>query len=287
MSSSSLFPFNLPMKVLKIAGVWQRKSSSWTYFCYGIVVHLIFVDLYTLLQFAYLFTFETFEDFAILMSLLPTYCSLTVKSIIFMTRGDKVAELLNTLKEMVEREKFSENLEKHLKRIDFVFKFFWGSAAVTCFMALGIPFINQELPFLMWFPYDYKNNEFLFWFNVAYQGSEVLCYSAVNVILDTIPAMFLCYIHGMLEEFYGRLESIQAEESSMERTRDVKNRQKNFLDCMALHSKIVGMAKKVEEYFSTMIMVQGLMSSVILCTTAYALTIVSFEVSDDYPSGVQ
>jgi hypothetical protein len=281
MSSSSLFPFDLPMKVLKTAGVWQRKSSSWTYFCYGILVHLIFVDLYTLLQFAYLFTFETFEDFAILMSLLPTYCSLTVKSIIFMTRGDKVAELLATLNEIVEKEKFSENLQKHLKRIDFVFKFFWGSAAVTCVMALGIPFINHELPFLMWFPYDYKNNELLFWFNVAYQGTEVLCYSAVNVILDTVPAMFMCYIHGMLEEFYGRLESIQAEENSGGNTegtrasRGNKNRQKDFLDCLALHSKILEMARKVEEYFSTMIMVQGLMSSVILCTTAYALTIVS------------
>lgn len=170
MNSENLFPFGLPIKILKIAGIWQRKSSSWTYFCYGIIMHFNFIELFTLLQFVYLFTFETFVDFAFLMTVLPTYLALVVKSIILMFNVEEIYELLSMIQDFIVNENLEETLKKYLKRIEKVFKVFWGSAVVTTTLALGIPVFLHQLSYKMWFPYDYTKNQFLFWLSVSYRA---------------------------------------------------------------------------------------------------------------------
>lgn len=185
MNGENLFPFGLPIKILKLSGVWQRKSSSWTYFFYGIITHLIFIDLFTFLQFCYFFVFETFEDFAFVMTLFPTFLAFNVKTVILMREVDEICDLLEDVQQFVEQKNLSEKLQKHLKLIDLVFKTYWGSATVACILALGMPLVLHELPYRMWFPYDYTNNELLFWFSVAYQGFVTICLSIVDIILDT------------------------------------------------------------------------------------------------------
>lgn len=93
MKSEYIFPFDFPIKLLKLSGTWQRKSSSWIYFFYGATMHFIFIDLYTLMMFFYLFDYETFDDFAAFIALLPTYLSLTVKSHIIMYRVEDIEEM--------------------------------------------------------------------------------------------------------------------------------------------------------------------------------------------------
>jgi hypothetical protein len=294
------------IKVLINAGIWQKKSSSWTYFCYGIVVHLIFIDLYFLLQFAYLFTFETFEDFALLMTMCPTCFAFAIQSLTLMSKIDEIEWILTEINQIAKEENFSEKFQKPLKLIDSIFKVFCTATFLCCTFGLGIPFINHELPYKMWFPFDYKNNELLFWLSVIYQGIDSMCFSIIDIVLDVMPAMFMCYIIGMLEELCDRLESMtirdkdgKSKTESFYRSKqkiastskdsegprsdsEAKNRQE-FLKCLKLHSKILEISMKVEKLFSIVIMVQGMAMTLVVCTTMYALTVVSLTMTCQSP----
>jgi hypothetical protein len=181
-----------------------------------------------------------------------------------------------------------------------IFKVLSVAAITTGVFALGIPFVSHELPYKMWFPYDYKKNQLHFWLSVAYQGFDTICFSVVDITHDVLIAMFMCYIIGMLEELCGRLENMKVGELSLNQKKTNQKRfdskakskirdigesskasdaetenKREFLKCLMFHSKVTRISRKVEELFSTMIMVQGLMTTLVVCTTMYALTIVS------------
>ena len=277
MKPENLFPFKIPIKVLKVFGLWQKKTSSSLYFFYGVVMHVIFIDIYTLLQFYYFFTFMTFEDFAFLMTLLPTYAALVVKSINFMYYVDDIVMLLETIQEILEEESFTETLQKQLYRVHLVYIWFSGTAIATCILAIGIPFVYHELPYRMWFPYDYNKSQVLFWLSVSYQLFDSTCYAAVDIVLDTLPAIFMCYILGMLEELCSRLENLKGQSNVVGGSKEfIKiDNKKELLHLIQLQLKIHDLSRKVEKYFSFVIVAQGSMSTLILCTTSFALTIVS------------
>lgn len=256
------------------------------YKIYGIALHLFFVETYTLCQFIYLFVFETFEDFASVMSILPTYLSLIVKSFNFMYNIEEIEMLLTDVEEIVEEEKFTEVLQKHLKKIDLIFKVFWISALSTCILGLLVPIFLHEIPYRMWFPFDYHSNNMLFWLTALYQTIGPIIYASVDFSQDVYPVIFMCYIFGMMEELGLRLESLksvpmsggkenQSEcDASVSNSTDIKQK---LVNCVKLQLKIRKITKQVEELFAVVIFVQGTMSTLILCTTSYALTVVSVE----------
>lgn len=247
-------------------------------------MHVVFIEIPTLLQFFYLFTFETFVDFAFLMTLLPTYAALLVKSINLMYYVDEILSLLEMIQDILEKEEFTDLLYKHLRKIHLIYLIFWGAAVGTCILAVGIPFVYHELPYRMWFPYDYRNSQFLFWFTVAYQIFDSVAYASVDIVLDTFPAIFMCFILGMLEELCARLESLKVcKKNAGDSKSDQKaSDKKKLIKCIKLQLKIHEITRKVEKYFSIVIMAQGLMSTVILCTTSFALTIVRLKLRFNY-----
>lgn len=94
MDFNILLPFKTPLNILKSFEFWQTKDSSWRYFVYGIVMYLIFFDVFTVLQLGYLFIMETFEDFANLMSLLPTFIAGIIKSLNWLYKLTEIEELM-------------------------------------------------------------------------------------------------------------------------------------------------------------------------------------------------
>jgi hypothetical protein len=68
---------------------------------------------------------------------------------------------------------------------------------------------------------------------------------------------------------------IESQNSDEVRKAEENQNKQELLRCLKLHSKILEISGKIEKYFSIMIMIQVLMTAVILCTTMYAMTVVS------------
>jgi hypothetical protein len=147
MDSNTFSSLRLPIKMLKVSGLWQTKDSTWAYFCYGVFMHLFVVDLFMILQFLYLFSFETLEDFANLMTMLPTYLMCVVKTINLFHKMPKIYELFDVIDQtyrtgLAERTTFS-----HVKNVYKIFIAFWSSAVLSCLVGGIAPFKSRELPY--------------------------------------------------------------------------------------------------------------------------------------------
>lgn len=241
--------------------------------------HLLSIDLYTSLQFVYLFIFETAEDFMNVMSLFPTCIALCFKSLNFIWQVDEVEELFEMLRVIFTDNEMNEDFKNQLRRVDKLFKYFWGSAVVTSALGITVIFFQHELPYRMWFPYDIETNEFGFWLSAVYQIIISCSVCGIVAVFDLFPTFFMSYILGMLQQLCGRLEELKKREilnsdGSVNEDR-IKDNKKDFIQCINYHLAILTVTRKVEKIFSAVLMTQGMMSTLILCTTAFALTIVS------------
>lgn len=272
-----LLPFSVPVKMLKVFGFWQNKSSTWAYFAFGIFMHIVFVDLYASLQFGYLFVFETFEDFINVMSLFPTCVALCFKSANLIGKIDEVEKLFEMLRVNLKSDEINYDFKLQLKTVDKIFKYYWGSALITCALGASVIFFQHELPYRMWFPYDHRNNELGFWLSATYQMIVSCSVCGVVVVIDMLPVIFMGYILAMLQQVCNRLESLKECEAQSSGEVGKKSNEKEFLLCILSQLTIMEVTRKVEDIFSTVLLAQGMMSSLILCTTAFALTIVSHQ----------
>lgn len=123
----------------------------------------------------------------------------------------------------------------------------------------------------MWLPKHGKENDIVFWLSASYQTMNTSCLSGVDIVLDVLPVFFMSFSLELLEELEERLAKI----GSREESEDEGTSRDKFVKCVQLHSRIYEVTKKIEEIFATALLMRGLLSTLIFCTTAFALTVVS------------
>lgn len=272
------FPLRIPLKIMKVFGFWHNKDSSWVFILYGISMHLIFVDVFLALQFGYLFKFETFEDFANLMVLFPTFLSAFIKSLNMFYNINEIRNLIDFIQTILERQKLNENFKSHLKGADRVFKIFWIVALISCAMGVTVPFQAHELPYKMLTLSNYQSNEYLFWISALYQLIVTTSICGAVTVWDTLSVIFMSYIAGMLEHLGERLHALSKADDSMSVEGEMKFTSE-LKSCVDYQLNILELTRQVEKIFSSVLLAQGLMSTLILCTTSFTLTIVSIKIS--------
>lgn len=272
-------PFRIPVKNFKVIGFWQTSKSSWSYTAFGIIFHLIFVELFAVLLFGYLFIFEAFDDLIDLMSLLPTCIGLCFKSAGLIYHIDEIEELFEALQMNLVNKKFTETFKNHVRSLDKLFKAIWGPALISCLLGSVSLFLHHKLPLRMWLPFDIANNAFGFWISAFYQiiVSSTMC--GASIAIDMFPFFFMGYIIEMLQQLHVRLENLKNHEVPFLEKLIAKDRRNSTVSelklCINYQVSILKITRKFERIFSKILLMQGLMATVILCTTAFTLSRVS------------
>lgn len=272
------FPFKTAIKLLKTFGVWVDQNSSRGYLAYGIVLHLVFVELCIFLQIAEIPNLETIQDVASLMSLLPTYIGVFFKTLNIVVRRSKVNKLLKLTNELFDESPNTSKVLKRLKIVDRFYKANITAAMVTCFGATVLTI--YKLPYKMWFPYDIENNRLGYWSAAIYQSVGPTSLAVATISLDMIPIFFMCYAAGFLEVLCDRLESIKKKASKAtikdeDKSEDHVDNYEELMNCIKFQWKIDEYFEAIDEMFSSVFFVQGLISIPILCTSIVSLTFVS------------
>lgn len=285
--------FFLPFKVMKVFGMSQDRDSSWFYRVYGFVIHFAFIDLFTLFHVIYFFHFDTLQELSDCAGTFLTNFGQVLKTLNWMMKLKSIKKLVDSLEQLVSFSDHSGNkdrkqLTNFLKQGRFVYKVVFISAVTSCLFAGLVPLLNKKnhkLAYRMYFPYlDYTNNEEIFVLLAIYQMSPVfIC--AVTLSVDCIPVFIICFATGMIEELSDRMREIGKKISVWEiseNPRMIQNTQNEetimmeLLKCVEIHLKIKELIVGVQSNFSGVIMVQGISSSIIFCTTAFMLSLVSF-----------
>lgn len=171
--------FQIPMGILKIFGLWTNEKSSAAYKVYGIIVQILFIDLYALCMVIYLAKFKDVVDFAELMSFLPVYISCAIKSVNFMLHVDEIEELFAMIRDCVQEFDISENFQKQFKTVDRIYKMFWGGATFICFNVTIATITAHKLPYRMWIPFDI-NTATRFWLIAIHENLDGFCAAGEN-----------------------------------------------------------------------------------------------------------
>ena len=280
--------FRFPFKIFKFFGLWQEKNSSWPYRIHGGLVNLFQIQLFTLFHFFYLFHFENIFDLTDCIATFFTNFGEVFKSISFVIKLQDIKKLVHALEDLLSEFRNIKSCDKILKRLKFVrivFKVFFVSAFATCALAGLVPIFNMKdhtLAYRMYFPYiDYKNNDTWFITLALYQMLPITA-SVMIITIDCLPVFFMAYAIGMLEELSDRFATIRVRPTVAQITADptlVKPQNneedlKELLKCIQIHQAIRNLITDVQEIFSFVIFVQGLISSLIFCTLAFMLSLV-------------
>ncbi|CAO1308353.1 unnamed protein product [Diamesa tonsa] len=294
-----LFLLKLPIKIIKLSGLWQDENSSWIYRLYGLVVHLICIDLYVFMQIIYLiYMFEDVNDFSHVLGGVVIYIVIILKTSNFLYELKQIKMLIVMMENLI---KFTENgdkqrplLQKQVLRDHKVFKIFLANCVVSAWLAIIVIIVyhhEHRLPYKTWAPVDYHNNKNWYWVLAVYQILGPTCGACIVATLDMLPVFFICVATGLIKELCQRISSIGTKEIKliMEPPTNLRTKLlllskqrlieeehlKELLNCIEIHKEIKKFALKSGEIFSTMIFAQGVSSSINMCTAAFQLSLIS------------
>ncbi|CAG9809467.1 unnamed protein product [Chironomus riparius] len=307
-----LFPFNFPMTFLKTAGIWQDRNVTLIYKLYGLVMHLFFLDqsivLLTILLGHLVIDQDMIEFTEVFSKSLSIYLT-TIKSFIFIINIEKIKSLMQKLSKLL---KFSNygNKERPLiihyeTKISKLTRYNYNFHFVICTLSVIMAILSSDrrLPFKTWAYVDYKNSDGAYMFMNCGVYLISLYTTGINSMLDFYPLIFMCYIIGMLEELGSYLKVVKFQEHvrnnhkysnfskkieefsifdkilSNPKKYEESKINKGTVDlrtCISYHIKIKDFCNDVSGNYALHFMVQGFFSSLILCSTIFHLTKITF-----------
>lgn len=281
-------PFKLCFWILKTVGMWQDGNQSWRYFFLGFLAHLCFLALY-LMGFIYTIKAETLVEFIDGVGLSTLYLGILCKSCNFFFNLKLIKKSLRTLENLlVLSSDLRFPIRSHVKvqvSLAFkTFKVFWLFACTTCFSAIFVPIFAHELPYKVWFPFETDNTTIVFWLASFYLVFNSFVLSAVDVALIILPVIFMSFATGLINELAERLSEIGNETKPKKsyyqnqlKTSHDKRSLSELIICIKIHQNINEFVREIEENFSLATFIQGFLSSVILCTSAFTMSVVSLK----------
>lgn len=277
--------FRIPFKIIKVLGLWQEKNSSWPYRFLGFLVQFMCIDLITLFQFLYFFHFEDFQSLSDCITTFPTTLSQVVKSLTFIYELKNIQLLVENLKDLIklsecEVTKNHPQISKVIRRVRIAYNSLLVTAVFSCTIAGLVPIMNRkqhQLAYRMHFPWlDFKNNDTIFILLALYQMVPVFVCVLITSI-GILPVFCMCFATGLIEELTIRLEKIGTKTEGPKTKEEEDFELAELLKCIEIHQGIKKFVNDTQRIFSTLILLECVMSSFVFCTTAFMLSLVSFK----------
>ncbi|XP_070506776.1 odorant receptor 94b-like [Chironomus tepperi] len=265
--------FKIPLKLTKFLGIWVKKDDSVYYLAYAMFMQFIFIYAFTFMMGMYIVNVSDIIDFADQSSSFCTYLVCSVKSINVFFQIDKLEANFRELRQCIEHYGTPESYKNHVNKAYKLLKMYWAATFFTVFYAGFIPFFSDRLAYPMWFPYSLEVPT-LYYISAFYQWIGTVLYSTANVMMDMMPVLFIAYYIALFENIADRLQAIKKQK--VVNGKKIFDNKKELITCIHYQLKVIELVRKTENIFSVVIFIQGLFSSVILCTSSFALTMLVF-----------
>lgn len=307
--------FNLSFKIFKGTGLWSDENSTWINYLYGVFMHLSLIDSFgnllkisfkllsqplkfsVILQTIYLFTSDDVETISKVFNIYLTYLGLLFKTINFAFKFKKIIALKSSLNELITFGKFDEKSDRFLKGVKRGYKCYkallfsawirfekleekWERFALIFYSSVLMAGLQSFITHELAFPIIKKNlldTEFKYYTAALYDTVNPAIASSINLSLDCLPVFFMSYAIAIVNELSIRLEKIgeKTQNAGSESRESERCHLNELIECVNIHLKVKELTRNIEQHFSTIILVQGLMSSIIFCTCIYVLSLVN------------
>lgn len=276
MNFDHLLPFQDLVRILKFFGLWKIESSRKTYFFYSFCLHVVLIELFIFLQVVCLLETNNLNDFSTVIAILPTCLAILVKSKQFAFNSHLIEDMFVMIEEILDLDKVSEQFITRSKKVEKYFKICFMFGMVVCCLVILGPITTHKLPYIMWFPFTYEDDNFMFWLAAIYQVVISFYLTSIDLVFYTFPLVFIIYIFGMLEQLSMKVEKLKRNKTlnsdgSIDKLAQLECSQQ-FIKIITCHQKILELTKKVEHFFSVCLLCSGLQSTMVICTSSFLMT---------------
>ena len=273
MSSELLYHFEFPLRILKSFGFWNSKTNPRLNRACAFKLKFFCMELQCIFVLIHILKSEKLNDEA--FNLFFIYVGPICKVVHHFFRLVSIEKLYIELQELVEFTKLAEkscdkiSMKKDAKFLSRLFVFYIGSLTVSIVSDLAVPFFDGSLPYPMWIPYDYNYNELVFWTTSIYQTSSAVIGSVLFVSVELFAVFFMAAAGSILKELSERMKTL------IKNNNEVENIYFELIKCVEIHLKIKKFVKNIENCYSVVFIVHGLLSSACICMSAFTLSTVS------------
>ena len=218
-------------------------------------------------QLVYAATTKEFSEILESLALCSACIAAMFRTVNFLFKVKKISKLVESLNQLLEfsYHPLTGNRDQLREQIKFAHNIYigsWVSAFVTCSIAAFVPFLSHKIPYKAWFPFDTETSEIGFWAASAYVVLNTYVVSSIDITVNMFPVVLMSFTVGLTNELGDRLAGCQSNEE--------------LVQCVKVHQRIKKFHVKVLESFSTVTFLQALLSSFMICTSVFTMSIVSF-----------
>lgn len=267
-----LQPLNFCKLLIKYIGLQQDGKQSWMYFFAGHILHLIFFELFILLNVAFLFTGVNWQEQVSNFSVLVQVGCIMFKMYVFLARLNSIEKLNKMLIEVLKISSDPQFIDRaivqeKIKTIKKVMKAFASFLTINMLYGVVVVIAFREIPHKIYYPFKTDLASSLSGFVVAaiYQNLVCLYPSTFLFFIDTMPVIFMTIASGLLDELAKRFETVGSNECSYKET----------LQCIKIHEKVVKLVHEIENEFGLIFFIQFLVSTVAIGFSVFVLSTAS------------
>ncbi|CAD7090656.1 unnamed protein product [Hermetia illucens] len=273
-------PTGFMLTNFKFVGLWHSKDQ-WTAreYIHTTALLILFFIIYEILiciNLAFIVDLESSSE-SLFISL--TELSLLVKVFNFLGYHRKIRNLLQRIQSARLAPKTEEEVdffERFHKNFNFQRRMFINICIVCLSSGYVTSILSSEprLPFPAWFPFDWKSSSRNFWIALLYDIVATTITAINNCCLDLFQAYMLFQISVFFRLLSTRLEAIGQSEVN-ENGQTKKPPKEELLQCIKMHQQLTSMAQQAEEVVNYPVFIQINISTIVLCFTAFLLTVTS------------
>lgn len=285
MSFDYLSPFYLPIYFIHKAGLYQEKDSTYRYRVYGFLMFVLFssATISHIIRIFKIFAVGDIKELANSLNITMTLFAVNYKALWFVANLKNMKGVLVNLLELCSHDETKENLrlKKQCAKVKKMVKIYFG----TAFLAISVNilwsaahFRNRELPYEASTHFDSETSLLLYWIMFFYQTLTAFYGVVVNYSADLVPVIFMALVTGLLEDLSDDMKNVFKRDDSFKKPTRIESEGKLKM-CIEHHVKVTKMVENISKHFSGVVFWQAILSSVILCTSVFLLTIVSFSLN--------
>ena len=259
-------PFNLCFRILKCLGLWQDGSQTWTYFFFGLFLNFLVFQLFIISEIFYIANVQNLKELVDAMPHLIVYISLEARAINFVFKVkemvlavEKIEEILNSIKDIKNARRIF--VQKRANVGHKIIKIYWTFAIAASSFELLAGIFSHDISQNVWFPFNTKTSEIGFWLATVYLVISLIAASTFAPALDILPIININFSVGLIEELCDRLREVKTNE--------------DLIKCIKIHIKIKEFVHDMHNKFASVILIDGILSSTVLCVCAFSLSTVS------------
>lgn len=262
-----------------VYGLWDRENQKWFVQLYCILVHFFFTFGFVFFMFLYGFHLKDLGDTIQFMYICLTEFSFMTKLTNLYVRSNRIQSILKDFNSELDYCRIDELDEIAIPQVRFVKTmnqvYFWTSI-VALVSAYSAPILSEEriFPFLSYYPWvDWQNNNTIYGLLMAFQVIGMSSTCILNMMSDTFFSTQMSVVATLFDILGDKLSKLGSAPKNPDA--DLNDDEENLKLYMKFYLRILNITNLLEVNFSVVYFVQFSVSSIVICVTAFQISIMS------------